>query len=905
MNFRTALLLILVFVHIGVYGSEYAPIGGPENGYRPMDIISPDGETFLGQAVVRFTRAFPDAYNKDYTPVSLGDYSLDALFAKYGVYYAVNLVPWETAPTKDNPIDLRWTFWLHFPLDVTVNDVVTELEKLPFVDFAEPNFVRYLDFIPNDALFSAQWHLTRIGAHRAWDYTLGSTEIVISIVDSGVDILHEDLIANRWVNPGEDLNGDGIIQPSEINGVDNDGNGKVDDFYGWDFTGNDNDPTDPYLWTTGGHGTHVAGCASAVLNNGMGVASPGGRSRIMSNRCGSANNPGTINGALGHSAWSYSRISGANIINNSWGGASYSQAEQNTITSCWNSGMLIFGSAGNENNNVPRYPSNYANSISVAATNQSDQKASFSSFGTWVEISSPGTTIWSTVNTTHNSYDNSDGTSMASPVAAGCAALLWSVMPGAMNSEVRNVLYETSTNINASNPNYQNQLGVGLINVGNAVESQFPLVQLVQTIIRDTIGNSNGDGRAVAGETAALRLTFTANSNRTDSYNTRVRLSTNDPYLIIQSDSLWIGDIISGASTTVTGLRIQVATNSPSHRATLNFTIRGTNPYDVSYSQTFTSTIMVGYPSVILIDDDGGVPYEQFYQTALDSVGEAWDYWNIATQGLPDVSDITRYSEFIWWTGDQTTNTLTSDEQLLIQWLLNNNKSVLLSGQNIGEEIGNSAFHQQVLRANSSAGSSSDRRANGIAGNALSEGINLFLSGSSGANNYTSPNILNPINGSQACWIYNNSQQPAAIYYTSGNRTRLVYCGFPVESIHNAPNYSTRAAFLQRVLSQFRGLDVNLSDQTVVPDDYRISAIYPNPFNSQTSIQFALPRSEQITISVYDVSGRMLQTITSQTFDAGNHTIHWTPNCLASGVYLVTLTTKSGIVRTSKTLFLK
>lgn len=905
MKVKLFFLFVLYLVSIGVGNTAIAPRGDAENGFRPMDIIAPDGETFLGQAVVRFTSEMNDAYNIDGTPVSLGNVALDAVFEKYGIYFATNLVPWETPPTEKNPIDLRWTFWLHFPLEVPISDVVAELEKLPFVDFAEANFVRYLDFIPNDPLYSAQWHLTRVGANRAWDYTRGASDIVISIVDSGVDILHNDLMANRWVNPGEDLNGDGIIQPSEINGVDDDGNSKIDDFYGWDFTGNDNNPTDPFIWETGGHGTHVAGCASAVLNNGIGVAAPGGFARIMSNRCGTANNPGTINGALGHSAWSYSRISGANIINNSWGGASYSQAEQNTFTSCWNSGMLIFGSAGNEGTSSPRYPANYTYGIAVAATNQSDQKADFSSYGTWVEISSPGTNIWSTVNSSTNSYDWTQGTSMASPVAAGCAALLWSVMPGALNSNVRDVLYETASNIYPSNPSYTGQLGAGLINVGNAVESRFPLIALTQTVVRDTLPNGNGDGRATSGETAVLRLTFSGDPNRTDSYNTRIRLSSNDPSLTILNDSIWVGDITSGLSTTITGLSFQVAPNTPSHRTTLTFTVRGYNPYDLLYTQSFTSTLMIGYPSVLLMDDDGGSPYEQFYQTALDDVSESWDYWNISTQGLPETSFLQRYSEVIWWTGDQTTNTLTTDEQLLIQWLLTNNKSILLSGQNIGDDLGNSTFHQQVLRATWSAGSATDRRANGITGNQISDGMNLFLSGSSGANNYTSPNILTPLNGSLTAWNYNTSQQPAVIYYRPDNRTRLVYCGFPVEGIHSAPSYTTRAAFIQRILSQFRGLDADETNNNVIPSDYAIESIYPNPFNSTAHIRFALPHSEIVKFILFDVSGRIVQDLKTERYAAGRHTITWNATNLSSGVYFVKMQTNRGIVRTQKALFVK
>ncbi|MDK9699697.1 MAG: S8 family peptidase [bacterium] len=899
---RSTLWLLALTCLAGV-ALAIPPQGGPENGYRPTDVIDPGSERFLGQTVVKFNRSFPDAYNPKGEPVQLGDASLDAIFAKYGVYFAKNLVPWEIAPTEKCPIDLRWTFLLHFPTENSIDKIVEELQSLPFVGFAEPNFYRKVDRVPNDPYFSAEWHISTIHAPLAYDYTTGDSTIVISIIDSGVEHTHQDLINNRWVNPGEDLNGDGIIQTSEINGIDDDGNLRVDDFYGWDWTSSDNNPQDPFPWPDGGHGTHVAGCASARTDNGIGVASPARVSKIMANRCAVANNPNLINSAHGFSAMSYSSLYGANIINNSWGGSQYSQNEQNSITTIWNRGLVVVGAAGNDNVSSRHYPGGYTNSIAVAATGSGDDKASFSNYGTWVNISAPGETIWSTVNTSTTSYDNAQGTSMASPVVAGCVAMLWSVMPGASNLDVRTILMETATNIDAQNPGYIGQLGVGRVDIGAAVSSRFPLLSLDTVYARDTIaGQGNGNGRIEAGETINLIVRFSNAGDRTDSYSTTLRFISTDPTITVLSDSVWIGDVLSGNNGETRAIRFRFNAGSPSHRTNFTLRVSGLNPNDLRYTQTFNYDFMLGYGNTMLIDDDNGATYENYYKVALDSLGESYDYWNIATQGVPTSSDMSRYYDFIWFTGDATTNTITTAEQTAISWIMNNNRRLLLSGKEIGEEIGSSSFHQNVLHATYVA-SSSQTRANGIAGDALSGGGNLLLVGSSGAGNYSSSNALTPVGGAVARWNYTNGNT-GAISYSVANRIRLVYCGFPVESIHGSASTITRWAFLSRVLTAFRNTAVGEETDGALPTDFQIQSVYPNPFNPSTTIAFSLPRSSEVKLSVYDVSGRLVANLGEKNYTAGFHSLQWNASNVAAGMYIVRMEA-AGTVSTHKALLMK
>ncbi len=269
----------------------------------------------------------------------------------------------------------------------------------PDVEHAEPNyFVHANATTPDDADFTRLWGLHNTGqnvngtngtgdadidAPEAWDVTAGSSDVVVAVIDSGVDINHPDLQPNIWTNPGE----------TPGNGLDDDGNGYIDDVNGWDFYVNDNDPRDAH-----GHGTHVAGTVAAAGDNGIGVTGVSWSAKIMALRFMDAWGSGTTADAI--SAIEYASAMGADIINNSWGGSGYNQSLKDAIEA---SGALVVCAAGNDGWNtdtfIPHYPSGYAsaNIISVAASDQNDNRASFSNYGPFsVHVAAPGTNIYST-----------------------------------------------------------------------------------------------------------------------------------------------------------------------------------------------------------------------------------------------------------------------------------------------------------------------------------------------------------------------------------------------------------------------------------------------------------------------------------------------------------------------------
>ncbi len=315
----------------------------------------------------------------------------------------------------------------------TVPQRVRDYRASPWVtEVAEPDYlVEPVDTLPDDPRYDELWGLETIRCPEAWDIETGHGGVVVGVIDSGVDVTHEDLVTNLWVNPLE----------NPTNGIDDDANGYIDDVYGWDF-GND----DAGVLGPSDHGTHVSGTITAVGSNSLGVAGVSWNSRVMVLKMFSDAGVGLTSDAI--EALEYARAMRdrgvpIRLTNNSWGGGGYSSLMKSAIEDTGAAGMLFIAAAGNyslNNDTYAFYPSSYtcSNILAVAATTSSDQLSYFSHYGAVsVDLAAPGVAILSTV---PGGYDTKSGTSMATPHVSGACALIWEAYPEATWEQVRSTI---------------------------------------------------------------------------------------------------------------------------------------------------------------------------------------------------------------------------------------------------------------------------------------------------------------------------------------------------------------------------------------------------------------------------------------------------------------------------------
>jgi subtilisin family serine protease len=311
--------------------------------------------------------------------------------------------------------------------------------------------------VPNDPLFSSQSHYSSIALEAAWEITTGSPSAVVQVLDTGLDMAHEDLQNNIWQNPGE---------TDCSNGLDDDGNGFIDDCHGYNHA----DGTGTDLLGDGSHGSHCAGTIAADSNNGIGVAgvaggdgTPGSGASLMT----SVGFGSTAYGGFAE-ALIYGADNGAQVSSNSWGYTSpdyYEQVVLDAIDYYNSAGGIVVFAAGNDNSESCYYPGCYDGVVGVAALDDSGVRASFSNYGDWVDISAPGNPVLSTVITGEGSVDSNyawySGTSMACPHVAGVLALGLALAPHLTSAELVSCLTSTATNVDSINGGYAGKLGAG------------------------------------------------------------------------------------------------------------------------------------------------------------------------------------------------------------------------------------------------------------------------------------------------------------------------------------------------------------------------------------------------------------------------------------------------------------
>ncbi len=550
------------------------------------NINLPSFQTLLQQKSYKLTQLFPDSY----FPTDTSD-----IFYSYCV-------------------DISTIYELSLIDEQNINDFIKKIAQLPEIEYCHEKHYPELLFTTNDPAIFSQYYLTNVQAFGAWDIYKGDSTIVIGIVDTGTEIAHDDLWQNLAYN---------IHDP--IDGVDNDSDGYIDNYWGWDLGNNDNSPEwSNNTFGANAHGVFVAGMAAPTTNNGIGISGVGFKTRYL---------PVKINDSTGVLSKSYEGIvyaadHGCKIINCSWGSTIPDDFGYDIVKyATYNRKCLVVAAAGNNGNttNDVYYPAAYDEVMCVAATNQQDKKWSKSCYGYHVDVSSPGENVYSTY--ANNGYTYGWGTSYASPLAASVAALAYGYYQKQLNPfQLRAIVEKTSDNIDtiADNQPFEGKIGKGRVNALNALQQKIKKsarpfnYQFLES--NDTIYLS------------CSLINLFAPTN-----DLFLKITSSSSYIQILTDSIYIGELDSLQIINNLMVLLKVLPNCPFNSTIDLFFIVKDSLLDESYhiSATINKNYYTLQNGVVLVTacSNGRIGYNSLYPVQGDGV-KAYNQSLVAEMGL-------------------------------------------------------------------------------------------------------------------------------------------------------------------------------------------------------------------------------------------------------------------------------
>lgn len=458
-----------------------------------------DGKKIIkGKVIVKFTsnNNLKSAQNGAIT-VSEEQQNLQLYLATIGASELQQNFPQSKQKDCAKCVDISTIYSFTYDSDEPMGKVLSNLNKLDCVVYAEPAYVGELLSIPNDTEYANGnlWHLNTCKVLDAWDIEEGDTTIVVAIVDGGIDVIHKDLINKIAYNVND-----------PINGIDDDGDGYVDNYRGWDIADSDNNPSS----ASTEHGTYVAGIASAEVNNEFGTAGVGGKCKFLPIKvCPNA----TTNVIGGYEGIIYAANQGCKIINCSWGDEAGSQYGTDIVNyATYNCDALIVASAGNSANSALLYPASYPNVVSVGGTVAGDfiwynKVGAGSQYNQFVDICAPAKGFYSVANNDKVIAMSGGGTSFASPIVSGAAAIVRSKFPEYSALQVAELLAVTADDLYEINSDeiYRDKLGHGRLNLYNALtNTNLPSVRITDV----SIENHSNHAHIYSGDTIDLVVTF-------------------------------------------------------------------------------------------------------------------------------------------------------------------------------------------------------------------------------------------------------------------------------------------------------------------------------------------------------------------------------------------------------------
>jgi len=782
MNAKAVVLLSVVLLCTGT---------GESRASGPPDYASPSlqraesslAETIPGVVAVKIhSTATVKSLARARPTTGLG--SLDALLQRVGAHSVQKMFRHRpTQPGSGTP-DISRILKVRIPESVNPAAVARALERDPNVEYAEPLYVRRALVVPDDPLYTQQHHLPQIHAPEAWDVQKGDTGIIIAIIDTGIDCDHVDLTANIWTNL-EEANG--------LAGVDDDGNGFVDDVHGWDFGDDDADPTVATAGEGAGHGTHCAGIAGAATNNHTGVAGVSWYCGLMAVKGSPDADPEHI--YYGFEGIIYAADNGADVISNSWGGFGYSRVEEEVITYAHSRGSVVVCAAGNENQDNAFYPSSYRNTVSVAAVRVDDVKAGYSDHGPWVDISAPGGDVGALIMSTipDDRYQPWGGTSMATPVVAGVCALVKSHHPDWSNDQVIRQVLLSADDISALNPAYRNRLGHGRVNAYEALtkttlqEPDARLALLSIGISDSLFGNNNLV--LERGETIQLRCDIqNCSIGGTDAATLQLSCASASVEIL---DGTLIPSFFPADTTLQFEFGVRIADGAVAELARFTLTMETARGY--SREEQFELT--VGSMPLLLVDNDRPTPslpdVELFYRDILDTHELLYGYWDVQQLGFPGPETLLEFPVAIMpavWLG----NFVDTTQESAVRAYLDGGNSLFICGQDIGEAlwevigtVESREFMRNYLHAEYIAGNSQDHEVQGVAGDPITHGMAFHIWQPGYDPDWQSPDVIAPTTGASTVFSYRDGRAGGVKYR---GEHKVVYLGFGLEAVDSDEN---------------------------------------------------------------------------------------------------------------------
>ncbi len=862
---------------------------------------------------------------------------------------------------------LNRVYEISFNNNMDVKLLCAKLSKYEGVEIAEPYYLSEAVYTPNDPTYPQQYALSKINAAAAWDITKGSKNVIIAIIDTGVDWDHPDLAANIWVNLNEIPN----------NGIDDDTNGMIDDIRGWDFGGLTGIPDNDPMEDRPDHGTLVAGCAAAVTDNGIGIAAIGFNSSIMPVKTSQDNirtNTGKALIAYGYQGIIYAADNGAAVINCSWGSYTFSTISKAVIDyAILVKNSSVVAAMGNDNIEDAMYPANYPGVLSVASTSTDDTRSSFSNYGYGVDVCAPGTGIYSTW--MNDTYTTASGTSLSTPILAGLCALVKNQFPLYNALQINEQVRTNCDDIYSINPSFDKKLGKGRINAFNALNNvNSKSLRLNEYSFEETIN----DGVFKPGEN--LKLTVHLLNYLTPLSLVNITLTSNSNYVTITNNSFSASSIgmMEIFDNRNSKFNISLATNTPPNTTVtlfLNYSASGYNDFEAieilvnpTFATQYTDAIeftatnkgTIGYndypnntqgvgfrlfdSSTLLFE--GGLLFGTSNTKIVDCVrgsdpnSQSNDFYNTVpfTITIPgQYSDAQGHAEFndnnagtykigVDVTLDTYTYNETGYEQTAIfRYNFTNNSGSLLSNFYAGL-----FFDWDVDEANSGTNLTffDDAHKAAIFYN---QGLDYYVAMGL-ANRFLAYNYYAIANdGSDGgINIYDNfSKQEKWTALTSGlNKPSAgpadvsgVISAGPFDIAQNekreiafvvalANSLNEVKQYIELAREKYLLLPTAVNDENLNQNfSFYLDQNYPNPFNPTTTLKFTLANSGFTTLKVYDILGNEIKTLVSSNLEKGNHSIIWdgTDNFnkkVASGTYIYRLIS-NGYMTSKKMILIK